>query len=80
MDTRKNIINKLFKLYATDNTLIITTNSEHPSVMNNLNNYVPVNVINAGIGGITAKDSVKRVDTQVLSHRPDLIIICFGLN
>ena len=43
-------------------------------------NYIPVNVIDAGIGGITAKDSVKRVETQVLAHNPDLIIICFGLN
>ena len=42
--------------------------------------YVPVNVINAGIGGITAKASVARMDKQVLAHSPDLIIICFGLN
>lgn len=48
--------------------------------INNLNNYVPVNVINAGIGGITAKWSVDRMDSQVLSHNPDLIIVCFGLN
>ena len=48
--------------------------------INNLNNYVPVNVINAGIGGITAKGSLKRMDKQVLSHNPDLIIVCFGLN
>lgn len=43
-------------------------------------NYVPVNVINAGIGGITAKDSLKRLDQQVLKHSPDLVIVCFGLN
>jgi lysophospholipase L1-like esterase len=48
--------------------------------INNLNNYVPVNVINAGIGGITAKGSLARMDKQVLSHNPDLIIVCFGLN
>ncbi len=42
--------------------------------------YVPVNVINAGIGGITAKMSLERMDSQVLVHNPDLIIICFGLN
>lgn len=45
-----------------------------------LRNYMPVNVINAGIGAITAKDSVGRMEAQVLSHNPDLIIICFGLN
>ncbi len=42
--------------------------------------YVPINVINAGIGGIDAKGSVGRVESQVLCHRPDLIIVCFGLN
>ena len=48
--------------------------------INEVRNYVPVNVINAGIGGITAKDSLARIDSQVLSHNPDLIIVCFGLN
>ena len=43
-------------------------------------NYVPVNVINAGIGGVSARTSVERMDKQVLSHNPDLVIICFGLN
>ena len=43
-------------------------------------NYIPINVINAGIGGIDAKSSIKRIDTQVLNHTPDLVIVCFGLN
>lgn len=42
--------------------------------------YVPVNVINAGIGGITAKGSLDRMEKQVFAHSPDLVIICFGLN
>lgn len=42
--------------------------------------YVPVNVINAGVGGITAKGSVDRMEKQVFAHSPDLVIICFGLN
>lgn len=42
--------------------------------------YVPVNVINAGIGGITAKGSLGRMEKQVLAHSPDLVIVCFGLN
>ncbi len=45
-----------------------------------IRDYVPVNVINAGIGSINAMQSVGRLDTQVLNHNPDLIIICFGLN
>jgi len=48
--------------------------------INELRAYMPVNVINAGIGGIAAKDSLKRMGEQVLSHNPDLVIVCFGLN
>lgn len=48
--------------------------------INERRNYVPVNVINAGIGGITAKDSLERMQSQVLKHEPDLVIVCFGLN
>ncbi len=42
--------------------------------------FVPINVINAGIGGITAKRSLNRMDAHVFSHSPDLVIVCFGLN
>ena len=42
--------------------------------------FVPVNAINAGIGGISAKGSLGRIERDVLAHRPDLVIVCFGLN
>ena len=42
--------------------------------------YVPVNVINAGIGGTTARASLSRMEKQVFTHLPDLVIVCFGLN
>ena len=48
--------------------------------INAVRNYMPVNVINAGIGGTSAKKSVERIDSQVLKHEPDLVIVCFGLN
>lgn len=48
--------------------------------INERRNYVPVNVINAGIGGITAKGSLGRLQSQALKHEPDLVIVCFGLN
>lgn len=41
---------------------------------------IPVNVINAGIGGVTATSSLARLDSQVLVYKPDLTIVCFGLN
>ena len=42
--------------------------------------YIPVNVINAGLGGYKASNSYMRMDRQVLLHEPDLVIVCFGLN
>ena len=49
-------------------------------MLNQFRNYIPVNMINASIGGTTAKASLLRFEKQVLKHEPDLIIICFGLN
>ncbi len=43
-------------------------------------NYVPVNTINTGIGGSSAPEALPRLDSQVICHNPDLIIVCFGLN
>lgn len=48
--------------------------------LNEYRNYVPVNVINAGIGGTTAIAAVDRMEAHVFSHNPDLVIVCFGLN
>lgn len=45
-----------------------------------VSNFIPVNVINAGISGITAEMSVARINSQVMCHNPDLVIVCFGLN
>lgn len=43
-------------------------------------NYVPINMICASVGGTTAKDALLRLSRDVLCHRPDLVIVCFGLN
>ena len=48
--------------------------------LNALRDYVPVNVINAGIGGTTVRQALPRLDRDVFSHHPDLVIVCFGLN
>lgn len=48
--------------------------------INSVRSYVPVNVINSGIGGDRASTAVARMDSQVLKYDPDLVIICFGLN
>lgn len=48
--------------------------------LNAVRDTIPVNVIDSGIGGITAKDSIPRIERDVLSYHPDLVIVCFGLN
>lgn len=48
--------------------------------LNQKRNYIPINMINAGIGGMSAHQSLARLDSHALSHNPDLIIVCFGLN
>lgn len=48
--------------------------------LNALRDYIPVNMINASVGGTTAKRSLPRLESQVLRHEPDLIIVSFGLN
>lgn len=41
---------------------------------------VPVNIINAGISGDNAPHALKRMDDEVLKYKPDLTVVCFGLN
>ena len=41
---------------------------------------VPVNVINAGVAGKDAAHGLERLERDVLSHKPDLTVVCFGLN
>ena len=48
--------------------------------LNDFRDYIPVNMINASIGGTTATQSLARLENQVLKHEPDLVIVCFGLN
>lgn len=48
--------------------------------LNQFRSYIPVNMICAAIGGTTATRSLPRLEQQVLVHKPDLVIVCFGLN
>jgi lysophospholipase L1-like esterase len=38
------------------------------------------NTINAGVDGQTTRDALVRLDRDVLPHRPDLLLVAFGLN
>ncbi|MFP6677954.1 MAG: SGNH/GDSL hydrolase family protein [Pirellulaceae bacterium] len=39
-----------------------------------------VQMINAGISGHTTVNALERIDRDVLSHKPDLVTVMFGLN
>ncbi len=48
--------------------------------MISLRNFVPINIINSAISGITASTALKFVESRATVYSPDLIIVCFGLN
>lgn len=41
---------------------------------------VPINIINAGIGGESAQEGRRRLQRDILAFAPDLVVVCFGLN
>lgn len=41
---------------------------------------VPICTVNAGMSGDCAKNGVELLENDVLSHDPDLVIVCYGLN
>lgn len=42
--------------------------------------WIPVSVINAGVAGDTAAGGLERLERDVISRRPDLCVVCYGLN
>lgn len=41
---------------------------------------LPTVIINAGISGDTAPQGAERLERDVLSYKPDLVVVCYGLN
>ena len=41
---------------------------------------IEANVINAGIGDTTTREAVRRLDRDVLAHRPAVVVVQFGIN
>lgn len=39
-----------------------------------------LNIINAGINGDSAPSGLKRLERDVLSYKPDMTVVCYGLN
>ena len=42
--------------------------------------WIPVSIINAGVAGDTAAGGLQRLERDVISRRPDLCVVCYGLN
>ena len=42
--------------------------------------HAGVRIINAGIGGNTSREGLARLEPDVLRYRPDITVVCFGLN
>lgn len=49
-------------------------------ILNILYPSVQINIINSGISGDTTSGGLKRLDRDVLSYNPDLVVVSFGLN
>ncbi len=41
---------------------------------------IPVNIINAAVGGVDARFGLEHFERDVVGHRPDLVIAAYGLN
>ena len=41
---------------------------------------VPINILNAGISGGSAPHGAERIEKDLISHKPDMVVVCFGLN
>lgn len=53
------------------------TRAGYPAILERL---LPIRVINAGVGGDTTRKALKRLDKDVLAHRPAVVVMFFGAN
>jgi lysophospholipase L1-like esterase len=53
------------------------THGPYPKLLGQL---LPIEVINAGIGGNTTRNGLARIQKDVLDHRPDVVVVLFGTN
>lgn len=76
-----------FEIYETEDGRVETVFDKENTYHKKLNEMlsvlfpnVPINIINAGISGDSAIGGVKRINRDVLSYKPDLVVVCYGLN
>ena len=49
-------------------------------MLREVNPWLPVNVINAGVAGDNAPMGLARLERDVIAHRPHICVVNFGLN
>ena len=49
-------------------------------IMNTIYPATQINVINSGISGDTTEGALKRVERDIISYNPDLVVVSLGLN
>ena len=76
-----------FECYMTSENILETVYDKNSAyhnyiakILSVLYPSVPVNIINAGISGDSAPQGLSRLDRDVLSYNPDMVVVCFGLN
>lgn len=76
-----------FELYSTGEESIETEYRSYEAYHSKLKRMleevfpsVPFNIINAGVGGDSAPGGRRRLQRDILSFGPDLVVVCFGLN
>ena len=76
-----------FECYTTSNTSFDTVfdnksaySTRVREILNTLYPTVQVNIINSGISGDSAPNGLKRLERDVLSYNPDLVVVSYGLN
>ena len=81
------VTNGCFELYLTGENRFDTVFERHNSyaarlvrMLNHLYPRAQINLVNAGVSGDTAAGGAKRLARDVLPFRPDLTVVCFGLN
>ncbi len=76
-----------FEIYRTGESSIETVfdaasaySSDLKTIFAQLYPRVPLNIVNCGISGDNAPRGAARLEKDVLRHRPDLVVVSFGLN
>ena len=75
-DLTQNGENRYDVIYDTENAY----SADFRKIMNRLYPKAQINIINAGISGDSAQGGLKRMERDLLPYRPDLTVVCFGLN